>query len=151
MIRRALDFFLCVVLLFFVFPLLFAHAYAAVVINELFPKTEHADEQWIELFNTGSEPVSLDRWKLQGTTGTFTMNASAIIAPLNFLVFRRTDTGITLAISGDTVRLYDEKNTLIDSQKLSGDTWILYGIRTKSGRCKRMEYLFSHTILCHTG
>lgn len=108
-------------------------AHAAVVINEVFPKTDDATKEWIELYNTGSDPVSMDRWTLQNTnvpTQTFMMNASSIIQSNGFLTFMQSQTGISLNVNGDTVRLSDEKNNLMDSQTYPGTL----GFNTSMGR-----------------
>jgi hypothetical protein len=123
-----------VFILFFIVPFFIKTSVrAAVVINELLPKTEPATQEWVELYNTGSESVSLDRWRLQTATGveqTFILNASAIIAPHGFLTFTGSQTGISFAIAGDTVRLFDEKNTEMDSQSYPG----ILGYNTSMGR-----------------
>lgn len=120
--------------LFFLFPLfIYKPARAAVVINELLPKTDPATLEWIELYNTGSESVSLNQWKLQTTTGavqTFIFNASAVIAPHSFLTFTGSQTGISFAVDGDTVRLFDDKNMETDSQSYPG----ILGYNTSMGR-----------------
>ncbi len=64
-------------------------AFAAVVINEMYPKYADPAWEWVELYNTGSESVSLDRWKLAHTAGDgepFILNASAVIQPHGFLL-----------------------------------------------------------------
>ncbi len=43
--------------------------YASVVINELYPKPSDEQSEWIELYNSGSESVSLNLWKLENTEG----------------------------------------------------------------------------------
>ncbi len=120
--------------LFFLFPFYTnTPVHAAVVINEILPKTDPATLEWVELYNTGSESVSLDRWKLQTETGfvqTFILNASAIIGPHGFLTFTGSQTGISFAINGDIVRLFDDKNTEIDSQSYPG----ILGYNTSMGR-----------------
>lgn len=108
-------------------------AHAAVVINEVFPKTDDVTKEWIELYNTGSDPVSMDRWTLQNTnapTQTFMMNASSIIQPNGFLTFMQSQTNISLNVNGDTVRLSDEKNNQVDSQTYPGTL----GFNTSMGR-----------------
>jgi hypothetical protein len=107
--------------------------HAAVVMNELLPKTEPATGEWVELYNTGSSPVSLDRWKIQNTTGfvqTFILNAGAIIPPRGFLTFNGSQTGISFSIQGDTVRLFDENNTEVDRQSYPS----ILGYNTSMGR-----------------
>lgn len=110
-----------------------ASVHAAVVVNEFLPKTEPATQEWVELYNTGPESVSLDRWKLQTTTGfvqTFILNASWSIAPHGFLTFTGSQTGISFAIDGDSVRLFDDKNTEVDSHSFPG----ILGYNTTMGR-----------------
>ncbi len=127
-----------VVGLFFLAPLLFAgrqFAFAAVVINEIYPKPAAPDEtaEWIELYNSGPESVFLDRWTLENTVGekkTFMFNASAIIAANGFLTFSRSQTGLNLHDEGDAVRLSDINNNLIDSQGYPS----ILGYNTSVGR-----------------
>ena len=120
--------------LFFLSPFFInSSLYAAVVINEVYPKTEPANLEWVELYNTGSELVSLDRWRLQNSAGvvtTFILNASARIASHGFLTFPGSQTNISFAIDGDTVRLFDEKNGEVDSQWYPG----ILGYNTSMGR-----------------
>ena len=87
------------------FFLLFAAStvHAAVVINEILPKTDPASE-WIELYNTGTDQVSLNAWTLQITNGnhkTFILNASNNISSHGYLVLTEPNTGIDFDISGD--------------------------------------------------
>jgi hypothetical protein len=108
--------------LFFALPFLLSghgEVFAAVVINEVLPKTEPVTSQYIELYNNGSESVSLDRWTLENTNGekkTFTINASAIVPGNGFYTFYQPQTGITFSITGDTVILKDASGTIVDSQ-----------------------------------
>lgn len=113
--------FLLGVFVFFFFcpaiPTTYLHA--AVVINELVPKTDPATYEWVELYNTGSESVLLDRWKLDHTAGdatSYILNASARIEPHGFLTLYESQTAISFSIGGDTVRLFDVNNNLVDSQ-----------------------------------
>lgn len=108
-------------------------ACANVVINEVFPKTTDRSQNWVELYNNGSTPVSLNQWKLEHTEGNataFILNASAIIEPHGFLTFTGSQTGMTFSIEGDIIRLSDEKNELVDSQRYPGNL----GYNTAMGR-----------------
>ncbi len=119
------------IFLFFFIPL--SHVSAAVVLNEIYPKPTDEQSEWIELYNSGNESVSLNLWKLENTDGekkTFIINASAIIQPKGFLVFPKSQTGIALRNDGDTVRLIDQQNTVVDSQGFPG----ILGFNTSSGR-----------------
>lgn len=107
--------------------------YAAVVINELVPKTDPATYEWVELYNTGSELISLDRWKLDHTAGdatSYILNAGAVIQPHGFLTFSGSQTAISFSVEGDTVRLFDVSGALVDSQSYPGTL----GYNTSVGR-----------------
>lgn len=115
------------------FLLTFApHVSAAIVINEIFPKTEPITNEWIELYNTDTNPVTLDKWRLENASGSNAsiFNASATIGPKEFLTIYQTQSGLTLNINGDTVRLFDDKNILVDSQSYPGTL----GYNTSMGR-----------------
>ena len=123
------------IFIFFFLAPIFTHssARAAVVINELVPKMEPATGEWVELYNTGSESVSLDRWHIDHTTGdvkSFILNASAVIGPHGFLTFSGTQTAISFSIGGDTVRLFDANGTLADTKSYAGTL----GYNTSIGR-----------------
>jgi hypothetical protein len=93
--------------------------HAEVVINELYPKTDPASQEWIELYNNGDEAVSLNQWKLQNSNGEmkqFVLNASWIIPSKGFLTFTGAQTGISFSLSGDTVQLFDGNSNQIDAQ-----------------------------------
>lgn len=122
--------------IFLLSPLLSAPrsvAFAAVVINEIYPKPSQEDAEWIELFNNGSESVSLDRWKLQNSTSpvtSFTMNASFIIGGNSFLTIPRSQSDINLNNEGDTATLFDPNNNQVDSQGYPS----VLGFNTSVGR-----------------
>ena len=123
-----------VLTLFFLAPF-FTHTsvYAAVVINELLPKTDPASREWIELYNTGSETISLDRWHIDHTAGdvkSFILPANALVSPHGFLTFSGTQTAIVFSVEGDTARLFDANGTLVDSKNYPGTL----GYNTSIGR-----------------
>lgn len=115
--KKILFFPFIFLIFFYLFP--YSHIEAAIVINEVYPKTEDPSFTWIEVYNTGSENVSLDRWQLVNSSGqvsSFTMNASSIIHSQNFLTFSHQQTGINLNKNGDTITLKNEKNEIVDTQ-----------------------------------
>ena len=132
--RRQSFYIIVGTILFFLFPFFTkTSVYAAVVINELLPKTDPATYEWVELYNTGSEPVSLDRWHLDHIAGdakSFILNAGAIIGPHGFLTVNGSQSAISFSIQGDTVRLFDANGTLVDSQNYPGTL----GYNTSIGR-----------------
>jgi Lamin Tail Domain len=126
--------FICAIALFLLSPLFTnTPVHAAVVINELLPKTDPATYEWVELYNTGSESVSLDRWHIDHIARdakSFIVNASAVIGPHGFLTFSGTQTAISFNIEGDTVRLFDANGTLADTKSYPGTL----GYNTSMGR-----------------
>ncbi len=66
-----------------------ARAVSSVVINELLPQPTSGEDDWIELFNPGSETIALEGWKLtdKGTvTPIKVFGATDQISPGEFLV-----------------------------------------------------------------
>jgi hypothetical protein len=121
------------VLLCFLSLIMTVPVQAAVIINEIYPKTTDASQEWVELYNTDSQSVSLDRWKLDHTAGdakSFIINASAIIQPHGFLTFTGSQTNINFSIDGDTVRLFDVNGAQVDNQSYPGTL----GYNTSMGR-----------------
>ena len=104
-----------------------------VVINEVFYRG--TDKEWIELYNSSDEPVSLSGWKIgKGNEGKALDPAkaqtfgSAVIEPGGYALISLTDyantygyTGLRAAMSlgnGDTLTLFDASGNVIDSQLL---------------------------------
>lgn len=106
--------------------------HAAVVINEIVPKTDPSTLEWVELYNTDSQSVSLNQWKLDHTadSSSYILNASAIIQPHGFLLLAGSQTNISFSINGDTIRLFDQNNAPVDSQSYPGTL----GYNTSMGR-----------------
>lgn len=81
-----------------------------VIINEVFPSPEGADEEneFIEIYNTNNFDVDLSGWKIKdeiGTVVTFIIPNNTKILANNFLLFKRPETKISMNNSGDTISL----------------------------------------------
>ena len=99
-----------------------------VTLNEFMPDpasdwngdgTANQDDEYIELFNAGPAPVDLGGWMLDdvddsqggvrrsrpGRSRPFVIPAGTVVDPGGFVVFFRSDTGVTLNNDGDWVRL----------------------------------------------
>ena len=84
----------------------FGNAETSVVINEVAwmgTATSAADE-WIELYNSGGEPVSLDDWVLASATdGKPRLTLSGIIPAYGFYLIERTDDDTVPGIPADFI------------------------------------------------
>lgn len=111
---------LAVVGVFFLMPLLSLSppAYASVVINEIYPKPSDETGEWIELYNSGPDSVTLDGWKIENSNGekkTYQITGTTVPNG-GFLRLNQSQTGIQLFNEGDSVHLYDTGNNQVDVQ-----------------------------------
>lgn len=83
--------------------------YQTIRINEIVSAAETQEQEWVELFNTSSEPVSLVGWWIEEGAGTKTMLAGSIEGG-GYLVFETKN----LNNAGDLVALKDATGRLID-------------------------------------
>ena len=93
------------------------HYSGAIIINEMMPNPS-ADEtknEWIELYNNSSESVDLTDWYLTDIKGSIHQYKikNITIAPSDYIVFNRSETGITLNNDQDGVRLYQPNDNLL--------------------------------------
>jgi len=100
-----------IVLFSTLFFLIFVHktAYAAdVYINEFLPNPTGQDtHEWIELYNSGAEDVSLDGWYIEdvfGSTKQFSLNGYTI-ATQTYIILDSAITGISLNNDKEQVKL----------------------------------------------
>jgi len=121
----------CVILAVLFLPV---YAHAAVVINEIawMGSAESPNDEWIELYNSGQDPVSLDGWSVKDG-GSLSIPLSGSIGAGAYAVLERTDDGSApgtafliytgaLSNTGATLSLYRQDNTLED-QVSGGENW----------------------------
>ncbi|MEK9209379.1 MAG: lamin tail domain-containing protein [Patescibacteria group bacterium] len=133
-----------VFILIFVLLVFPALAKAGVVINEIawMGNPESANNEWLELYNNGSEAVSLDDWTLSAQDGTPSINLAGNIPANGFFLLERTDdstladiaadliyTG-ALSNSGEILSLKDQNGSEIDKVDASSG-WIAGDNATK--------------------
>src|SRR3989338_7652206 len=94
---------LVLVLAFFFFK--FNLAQAEVVINEIawMGTSVSANNEWLELYNTGSSSVNLAGWVLKATSGTPTITLSGTIPANGFYLLERTNDDTVLGITADNI------------------------------------------------
>lgn len=100
-----------------------------VVINEVLPApgADHngdgainSDDEYIELYNPGDQPVSLVGWQLSDVTGDatpgrrFTFGVGRYIGGHRYLLLRRTETHINLNNTDDAIRLLNTAGAEVD-------------------------------------
>ncbi len=95
----------------------------------------HYNDEWIELLNTGYEPVDLSGWELIATDGRPKISLEGVIAPWGFFLLERTDdttianitadqiyTG-SLSNSGETLHLFGPHGELVDTASQANGRW----------------------------
>lgn len=109
-----------------------------------------ANEEWVELVNTGDESISLDNWRLYALDGSPAVTLSGTIEAQGFFLLERTDddtvpditadqiyTG-ALGNEGESLVLVNHENTTIDSVNQSsgwtaGDNVTKYTMQYSNG------------------
>jgi competence ComEA-like helix-hairpin-helix protein len=91
-----------------------------VVINEIMPNPERADEQneWIEIFNQNNFEVDLSGWKIkdkEGKTVSFVFPKNTKITAGKYLIFKRPDIKITLNNDKDGIEIINPNEEVVDS------------------------------------
>ena len=97
-----------------------------VVINEFLPNPDDPDDasEWIELYNVSSYTVNLNSWVLDdivGGSSPFPLTGKSI-AGNDYLVVEKSESGIGLNNSGDTVRLIGPDSNVVDEHSYSTTT-----------------------------
>lgn len=93
-----------------------------IYINEWLPNPSGTDSgnEWIELFNSGSEKISLQSWTLvSGNSKKFIFKEQNIGAG-NYLVLRQPETKLVLRNQEESLSLYDSQGKLISQSSFSG-------------------------------
>lgn len=89
------------------------------IISEFIPNPEGTDDaEWIELYNTESQAAPLAGWMLddeEGGSKPYAFGDGAAIQAGEFLVVNRSESGIALNNTGDTVRLITPSGEVADS------------------------------------
>lgn len=84
-------------------------------ISEFLPDPIGSDAQgeWIEIWNSGTEAVSVAGWKLKTTSkGEFILKGT--ISPGEYLLLKRPQTKLTLKNDGETIYLFNAQGKLAD-------------------------------------
>jgi hypothetical protein len=134
---RAFFIYVIVAIVLFTIPWI---ANAAVVINEVawMGGPASASDEWIELYNDGTDSVSLVGWKLVADDGAPTISLAGSIPAGGFYIMERTDDdsapGVSadkiytgdLANVGETLKLLDSDTVIVDTV-IGGSNWEAIG------------------------
>ncbi len=82
-------------------------------INEVFPNPLDEDDEWVELFNFGSETVSLKGWALSDKTKSYPFTESDSIASKEFFILPRKKSNIALNNTSETLALSDASHNIV--------------------------------------
>jgi hypothetical protein len=97
-------------IILFVFLLTPSHAFAKVWINEF---SSNGSDDWVELFNDGSEPLNLEIYRIRDSSATNKLDLTGQIDAGGYATF---DWKNKLNNSGDTIKLVSasDENSVID-------------------------------------
>lgn len=92
-----------------------------IVINEWLPNPTGADAtgEWVELFNTGDQAISVIGWQLKTKGGGKTVLTGELGAH-EYAVLKRADTKLTLRNTDEGLFLYDAQGKLEDQSSFLG-------------------------------
>jgi DNA/RNA endonuclease YhcR with UshA esterase domain len=86
--------------------------------SSIYPNTTGSDvtEEYIEITNTGTESIDLLGWSIEdGSTDRYSISESQIVEPQGTIKIMRTDSGIALNNTGDTLELLDPNDEVRDT------------------------------------
>lgn len=83
-------------------------------LNELYPKPNTGEDEFIEIANTGDRVVELGGWQMTDGSRMFTFEADATIAAGGFLVVYKSESSIALNDTGDSVTLLQPNESIAD-------------------------------------
>lgn len=107
----------------------------AVVINEVAwaGSNDNSSDEWIELYNTTSQPIDLSGWYIEDDGASAYLINSGVVAPHGFFLIEDNEDavnvtadaviGLSLANTGDSLTLNDAAGVEIDAVNKSGGAW----------------------------
>lgn len=94
-----------------------------------------SSDEWIELYNPGSEPLELAGWRLDAADGAPTISLAGVIAPGEYYLLERTDDSTVsdvpadliyagaLGNGGEQLALIDPSGSVVDTANGDGGGW----------------------------
>ncbi|MDO8664689.1 MAG: lamin tail domain-containing protein [Candidatus Liptonbacteria bacterium] len=93
-----------------------------VYINEWLsnPSGKDSGAEWVEIFNNGSEKISLQNWTLVSGNGKKFILSGKNIDAGGYLVLKQPETKLTLRNQNESLSLYDNQEKIISQSSFSG-------------------------------
>jgi len=98
---------------------------SSILINELLPDPAppllDAQDEWVELYNASSREVDLSFWLLKDRVGSikeYALPWGTKISPFGYLLFKSSETGLSLNNDGDGLQLLTPDGVVKDSSSL---------------------------------
>ena len=113
---------------------------AAVIFNEIawMGTTASANDEWIEIYNSGSEPINLDGWTITDND-SLNIALSGVLPSYGFFLLERTDDtsvpAVTASViytgglvnSGATLTIKDDGGSVASAPLVGGADWVNIG------------------------
>ncbi|OGE90167.1 MAG: hypothetical protein A3E29_03635 [Candidatus Doudnabacteria bacterium RIFCSPHIGHO2_12_FULL_48_16] len=88
---------------------------SGLLISELYPEPSTSGQEFIELFNSGSQPLDLHGWQVADAASKYTFH-SPIIEPGHYYVLLKSESNLALNNSGkETITVIDPAGQIISS------------------------------------
>jgi len=93
-----------------------------IYINEWLPNPPGADSgaEWIELFSSGKENITLNGWTLVSGNGKKFIFKDQNVGAGNYLVLKQPETKLVLRNQEESLSLYDNQGKLVSQSSFSG-------------------------------
>lgn len=92
-----------------------------ILINEWLPNPVGNDMagEWVEIFNSGGQPLSLNGWRIENNSGKKFYLKGEIVSG-EYKVLKRSETKLALQNQSGELKLYDSKGSLIQTASFYG-------------------------------
>jgi hypothetical protein len=88
--------------------------YKEIRINEVYPSPDTGENEWLELYNFGSQNIDLTNWKLTDLSTSQSLTGMTINSK-SYLVIEASNLKITLNNAGDEITLKNPAGNIVDS------------------------------------
>ncbi len=110
-----------------------------IIINEFLPSPEGSDEEgeWIELYNQGQSQINLLSWSLDDSHGgskPYKFLSDFWLGQGMFYMVERSESRLALNNSGDSVRLFNDLNELVDNVQYGASVEGASYVRNSNGQ-----------------